>query len=76
MSRRHLPVRILAGDRNVFTLDGTELYYHDQNQVIEVLDGSENVVRQIYPGTQYIDEAVAQRLPEGFAFVRQDGAIP
>lgn len=54
-------------------LDGTELYYYGKgHQVIETRDGSENVVQQVYHGTQYIDEIVAMKLEHGLAFVHQD----
>jgi len=53
-------------------LDGTELYFYDHWQVIEVRDGSENLVQQVYHGTRYIDEVVAMKLPDGLVFAHQD----
>lgn len=40
--------------------------------IIEIRDGSANVLQQVYHGTQYIDEIVAMRLEHGYAVVYQD----
>jgi len=53
-------------------LDGTELYYYQKHQVIEVRDGSENVIRQIIHGRRYIDEVVLEILEDGVVWVHQD----
>ena len=64
-------------------LDGTELYFYggvaagapagrNSWQVIEVRDGSENMIRQVVHGTQYIDEVVLEILEDGVAWVHQD----
>ena len=52
-------------------LDGTELYYYRGHQVIEVRDGSENVIRQIVHGTRYVDEVVLEILEDGVVWVHQ-----
>jgi len=52
---------------NPSQLDGTELYFYQGRQVIEVRDGSENMIRQIYHGTRYIDEHIMVRVKEGKA---------
>ncbi len=50
----------------------TEIYYYNGQQLIEVRNGSEQVVQQLYHGTQYIDEVIAEQLDDGVAFVHQD----
>ena len=68
LGRRIKKVVTNAGD-----LDGTELYFYGKgHQVIEVRDGSENMIRQVVHGTQYIDEVVLEILPDGVAWVHQD----
>ncbi|MBE7457798.1 MAG: hypothetical protein HS102_14420 [Planctomycetia bacterium] len=53
-------------------LDGTFRYWYHGQQMIEVRDGSSNVLTQAYYGTQYIDEIVALKLEHGYAVVSQD----
>ena len=54
-------------------LDGTELYFYGKgHQVIEVRDGSENMIRQVVHGRQYIDEVILEILEDGVAWVHQD----
>jgi len=54
-------------------LDGTFAFYYDRGWwLLEVRDGSANVVAQVYGGTQYIDEVVAQRSEDGYMVVNQD----
>ena len=68
LGRRIKKVVTNAGD-----LDGTELYFYGKgHQVIEVRDGSENMIRQVVHGTRYIDEVVLEILPDGVAWVHQD----
>ena len=68
LGRRIKKVVTNAGD-----LDGTELYFYGKgHQVIEVRDGSENMIRQVVHGTRYIDEVVLEILEDGVAWVHQD----
>ena len=68
LGRRIKKVVTNAGD-----LDGTELYFYGKgHQVIEVRDGSENMIRQVVHGTQYIDEPLFAVFKDGVAFVHQD----
>ena len=68
LGRRIKKVVTNAGD-----LDGTELYFYGKgHQVIEVRDGSENMIRQVIHGTQYIDEPLFAVFQDGVAFVHQD----
>jgi len=67
-------------------LDGSFVYYYADSQaggsmsgaspggwsIVEMRDGSSNVLQQVYHGTQYIDEIVAMRLEKGYAVVYQD----
>ncbi len=53
-------------------LDGTTRYEYNGHQMIEMRDGSDNVLLQAYYGTQYIDELVALKLEHGYAVVSQD----
>ena len=58
---------------NSGNLDGTTVfYYNDRWQVLETRDGSGNLVMQVYPGTQYVDEVVGLRLKDrGRVYVHQ-----
>ncbi|MCK6466527.1 MAG: hypothetical protein L6Q93_17040, partial [Phycisphaerae bacterium] len=69
-------------------LDGTFVYYYADTRaagfsprdgaspggwsIVEIRDGSNNVLQQVYHGTQYIDEIVTMRLEKGYAVVYQD----
>lgn len=53
-------------------LDGTFIYSYDGQGIVEIRDGSNLVVNQVYRGTEYIDEIVAMRLEEGYAVILQD----
>ncbi len=57
---------------NSWYREGRELHYRDRNQVIEELDGSENVMRQIYPveGDQDSTSRVTLVLSIGLATVQ------
>ncbi|MCK6465817.1 MAG: hypothetical protein L6Q93_13395, partial [Phycisphaerae bacterium] len=57
---------------NCGDLDGTFRYGYNGQQMIEMRDGSSNVLTQAYYGTQYIDEIVALKLEHGYALVSQD----
>ncbi|MCC7292442.1 MAG: hypothetical protein IT449_10330 [Phycisphaerales bacterium] len=81
LGRRVSKVVTKSGD-----LDGTYVYYYADTQaggsmggaspggwsIVEIRDGSANVLQQVYHGTQYIDEIVAMRLEKGYAVVYQD----
>ena len=63
---------------NSGTLDGTELLYYNDHQVIEVRNGSERLERQIVHGTRGtqsrragIDEVVLEILDDGVVWVHQ-----
>ncbi|MBE7455096.1 MAG: hypothetical protein HS102_00465 [Planctomycetia bacterium] len=64
--------RIEKAVSNCGDLDGTFRFWYNGQQVIEVRDGSSNVLTQAYYGTQYIDELVALKLEHGYALVSQD----
>jgi len=64
--------RIKKTVTNAGDLDGTFVYYYNSQRIIEVRDGSGNVLQQAYHGTQYIDEVVAMKLKDGYAVVHQD----
>jgi len=54
-------------------LDGSLAFYYDRGwRLLEIRDGSANVVAQVYGGTQYIDEVVAERSEDGYMVVNQD----
>jgi len=54
-------------------LDGTFTYYYDAlHRMIEARDGSDNLVTQVYSGTQYIDEVVSMKTDHGYMIVNQD----
>ena len=58
---------------NAADLDRTEVYYYDGQKVIEMRDGSDNMVQQFIHGTQYIDELVMMRVAsKGDLYVHQD----
>ena len=81
LGRRVSKVVTKSGD-----LDGTYVYYYADTQaggstsgaspggwsIIEIRDGSANVLQQVYHGTQYVDEIIAMRLEQGYAVVYQD----
>ncbi|MCC7290423.1 MAG: hypothetical protein IT449_00005, partial [Phycisphaerales bacterium] len=67
LGRRFSKVVTQSGD-----LDGIYLYFYDDWEILEIRDGSSNVLQQVYHGTQYIDEIVAMRLERGYAVVYQD----
>ncbi|MCG3129440.1 MAG: hypothetical protein FLDDKLPJ_00167 [Phycisphaerae bacterium] len=67
LGRRIEKVVSHAGD-----LDGTFRYGYNGQQMIEMRDGSGDVLMQAYYGTQYIDEIVALKLEHGYAVVSQD----
>ncbi len=47
------------------TLDQTRACLYNRARMIEVRNGSNEVDMQLYHGTQYIDELVGARLPDG-----------
>ena|GEM_PF-2261666 len=54
-------------------LDGTFTHYYDAlHRIIEARDGSDNLVTQVYCGTQYIDEVVSMKTDHGYMIVNQD----
>jgi len=53
-------------------LDGTWVYYYNGHKMIEAVDGSGDLLVQVYHGTQYIDEVVSMKTDHGYMIVNQD----
>jgi len=68
LGRRIKKVVTNAGDYNK-----TEVYFYDGQRIIQINNGSGNMVQQFIHGTQYIDELVMLRVKDkGDLYVHQD----
>ncbi len=58
---------------NTGEYDGIVIYLFDGQKIIEIQDGSGNMVQQLIHGTRYIDELVIMRAKDkGDLYVHQD----